>query len=49
MPGLFMAGAIVSGADGNRVFIENGRFHGAAVVKAIVARAEPAAEASGPA
>jgi thioredoxin reductase (NADPH) len=40
VPGLFVAGAIVSGSDGNRVFIENGRFHGAAVVKSIVARAE---------
>ena len=39
VPGLFVAGAIVSGSDGNRVFIENGRFHGAAVVKTIVARA----------
>jgi len=40
VPGLFVAGAIVSGADGNRVFIENGRFHGAAVVKAILSGAE---------
>jgi len=38
VPGLFVAGAIVSGSDGSRVFIENGRFHGAAVVKMIVAR-----------
>jgi thioredoxin reductase (NADPH) len=40
VPGLYLAGAIVSGTDGNRVFIENGRFHGAAVVKAIVAGAD---------
>jgi thioredoxin reductase (NADPH) len=40
VPGLFVAGAIVSGSDGNRVFIENGRFHGTAVVKTLVARAE---------
>jgi thioredoxin reductase (NADPH) len=40
VPCLFVAGAIVSGSDGNRVFIENGRFHGTAVVKAIVTRAE---------
>jgi thioredoxin reductase (NADPH) len=39
VPGLFVAGAIVSGTDGSRVFIENGRFHGAAVVKTLVARA----------
>jgi thioredoxin reductase (NADPH) len=38
VPGLFVAGAIVSGTDGNRVFIESGRFHGAAVVKALVSR-----------
>jgi thioredoxin reductase (NADPH) len=40
VPGLFVAGAVVSGTDGNRVFIENGRFHGAAVVKSIAARVE---------
>lgn len=39
VPGLFVAGTIVSGGDGNRVFIENGRFHGATVVKTILARA----------
>jgi thioredoxin reductase (NADPH) len=36
--GLFVAGSIVSGRDTNRTFIENGRFHGEAVVKAILAR-----------
>jgi len=38
VPGLFVAGAMVAGADGNRVFIENGRFHGTTVVKAILQR-----------
>ena len=38
MPGLFVAGALVAGADGNRVFIENGRFHGTTIVKTILAR-----------
>jgi len=38
VPGLFVAGAMVAGADGNRVFIENGRFHGTTVVKAILLR-----------
>lgn len=42
VPGLFLAGAIVSGADSNRVFIENGRFHGASVVKAVLERSVPA-------
>jgi thioredoxin reductase (NADPH) len=38
VPGLFVAGAMVAGADGNRVFIENGRFHGTTVVKTLLAR-----------
>jgi len=38
VPGLFVAGAIVSGTNTNRVFIENGRFHGAQVVRTILAR-----------
>jgi thioredoxin reductase (NADPH) len=38
VPGLFVAGAMVAGADGNRVFIENGRFHGTTIVKTILAR-----------
>lgn len=36
--GLFVAGSIVSGRDTNRTFIENGRFHGEAVVKAVLSR-----------
>jgi thioredoxin reductase (NADPH) len=36
VPGLYVAGAMVAGADGNRVFIENGRFHGTSVVNAIL-------------
>ena len=39
VPRLYLAGAIVSGTDSNKVFIENGRFHGAAVVKSIVEKA----------
>ena len=42
VPGLYVAGALVSGADSNRVFIENGRFHGAAVVKSVLDRSVPA-------
>jgi thioredoxin reductase (NADPH) len=38
VPGLFVAGAMVAGADGNRVFIETGRFHGTTIVKTILAR-----------
>ncbi len=35
VPGLYLAGAVVSGKETNRVFIENGRFHGQAVVERI--------------
>jgi thioredoxin reductase (NADPH) len=36
VPGLHLAGALVSGRDTGKVFIENGRFHGEALVNAIV-------------
>ena len=45
VPGLYVAGSIVAGADGNRVFIENGRFHGAAIVRSIQAKSAPPARA----
>lgn len=32
VPGLYVAGVIVAGLDTNEIFIENGRFHGKAVV-----------------
>jgi thioredoxin reductase (NADPH) len=38
VPGLFVAGSMVSGNMTNRIFIENGRFHGEAIVAAIRAR-----------
>ena len=38
VPGLFVAGALASGRFTSRIFIENGRFHGEAIVGAIVAR-----------
>jgi len=34
--GVFVAGVITAGADANRIFIENGRHHGAAIVRAWV-------------
>jgi thioredoxin reductase (NADPH) len=37
--GLFLAGALVSGKQTSRIFIENGRFHGDAIVGAITGRA----------
>jgi thioredoxin reductase (NADPH) len=39
VPGLFLAGVVVAGRDANRVFIENARFHGECVVRALVGRA----------
>ncbi len=38
VPGIFLAGSIVSGRDTNLTFIETGRFHGAAIVRAILAK-----------
>lgn len=43
VPGLFLAGVIAAGYDANKIFIENGRFHGRAVVDAILARRKRAA------
>lgn len=36
VPGLYLAGGVVAGRRTNRIFIENGRFHGEAVVRHIV-------------
>ncbi len=38
IPGLFVAGGLVGGRFNNKVFIENGREHGARIVAAITAR-----------
>jgi bacillithiol disulfide reductase len=38
VPGLFVAGALVSGKQTSRIFIENGRFHGETIVGAITGR-----------
>jgi thioredoxin reductase (NADPH) len=38
VPGLFLVGVIAAGYDANKIFIENGRFHGKAVVDTILAR-----------
>ena len=36
--GIYVAGAVVAGLQSGRIFIENGRFHGEEVIKAIVSR-----------
>lgn len=38
VPGMYLAGAVVAGANRGEVFIENGRFHGQAVVSVIAER-----------
>jgi thioredoxin reductase (NADPH) len=40
--GLFIAGVVVAGFDANRVFIENGRFHGERIVARLLGRPAPA-------
>jgi len=42
VPGLFIAGVVVAGFDANKVFIENGRFHGDKIVARILGRSAPA-------
>jgi thioredoxin reductase (NADPH) len=39
--GVYLAGAIASGRHTSRIFIENGKFHGQAIVKAIEAARDP--------
>jgi thioredoxin reductase (NADPH) len=36
VPGLFIAGVVVAGFDANKVFIENGRYHGDRIVARLV-------------
>ncbi len=42
VPGLFIAGVVVAGFDANKVFIENGRFHGDKIVARLLGRGAPA-------
>jgi thioredoxin reductase (NADPH) len=41
--GLFIAGVVVAGFDANKVFIENGRFHGDRIVARLLGRPAPPA------
>ncbi|MGH7632887.1 MAG: hypothetical protein ACRENC_04105, partial [Gemmatimonadaceae bacterium] len=36
VPGVFIAGVIASGNDANKTFIENGRFHGDLIARALI-------------
>lgn len=38
VPGIYLAGVIVAGSRTNEIFIENGRFHGKQIAKALAAR-----------
>lgn len=42
VPGVFIAGVVVAGFDANKVFIENGRFHGDKILARILGRPVPA-------
>lgn len=41
MPGVFIAGVVVAGYDANKVFIENGRYHGDKIVARILGQTPP--------
>jgi thioredoxin reductase (NADPH) len=41
VPGVFVAGVVVAGFDANKVFIENGRYHGEKIVARLLGRAPP--------
>lgn len=41
VPGVFIAGVLAAGHDANRIFIENGREHGALIVNAILEGSRP--------
>jgi thioredoxin reductase (NADPH) len=41
VPGLFIAGVVVAGFDANKVFIENGRYHGDKIVARLLGRPVP--------
>lgn len=41
VPGLFIAGVVVAGFDANKVFIENGRFHGDRIVARLTGKPVP--------
>jgi thioredoxin reductase (NADPH) len=41
VPGLFVAGVVIAGFDANKVFIENGRYHGERIVARLLGRPAP--------
>jgi thioredoxin reductase (NADPH) len=41
VPGIFVAGVVVAGYDANKVFIENGRYHGERIIARLLGRPVP--------
>jgi thioredoxin reductase (NADPH) len=41
VPGIFIAGVVVAGFDANKVFIENGRYHGDKIVARLLGKSVP--------
>jgi bacillithiol disulfide reductase len=41
VPGLFIAGVVLAGFDANKIFIENGRFHGDKIVARLLGQPAP--------
>jgi thioredoxin reductase (NADPH) len=41
IPGVFIAGVVVAGYDANKVFIENGRYHGDKIIARILGKRPP--------
>ena len=41
VPGVYVAGVIVSGHDANKIFIENGKLHGPLIARSVAARVKP--------
>ena len=42
VPGIYIAGVVVAGFDANKIFIENGRYHGDKIVAHLLGRSAPA-------
>jgi hypothetical protein len=47
VPGIFIAGVVVAGYDANKVFIENGRYHGDQIVAGCLGPAPPPRRSAG--
>jgi thioredoxin reductase (NADPH) len=41
VPGIFIAGVVVAGYDANKIFIENGRYHGDRIVARLLGQTAP--------